>query len=221
MSSENVVSLVKKLLSLADSKVNEHEAKLAAMKAQELIAKYNIVISEEGEEPNEIKTVDVEVVTGKSWKINLSVLVANNFRCKCFWVGKRRCCFYGYKNDAEVAKEVFSFLFKQGNKCANNLVYKYKVTKGFTDGVYKSFIYGYLVGLEQSLSENSKALMLAVPNEVINGYEDMMKKSNPDSKSVSGYKGNTKVIGNAYNEGVHTGRNIMRKRELADVRVTL
>ena len=49
MNSENVVSLVKKLLSLAESKVNEHEAKVAAMKAQELIAKYNITISDEDE----------------------------------------------------------------------------------------------------------------------------------------------------------------------------
>ena len=59
MQKENVVSLVKKLLSLADSKVNEHEAKVAAMKAQELIAKYNIIISEEDEETNEIETVSV------------------------------------------------------------------------------------------------------------------------------------------------------------------
>ena len=217
MNSENVVSLVKKLLSLAESKVNEHEAKVAAMKAQELIAKYNITISDEDEETNDIETVDVEVVPGKKWKINLSVLVANNFRCKCFWVGRKRCCFYGYKNDAEVAKEVFSFLFKQGNKCANNLVYKYKVTKGYTEGVYKSFIYGYLIGLEQSLGENSKALMLIVPNEVTKGYNEMMQNSNPDSKSISGYKGNASVIGDAYNKGIHTGRHIMRKREIADV----
>ena len=217
MQKENVVSLVKKLLSLADSKVNEHEAKVAAMKAQELIAKYNIVISDEDEEANEIETVDVEVVPGKKWKINLSVLVANNFRCKCFWVGRTRCCFYGYKNDAEVAKEVFSFLFKQGNKCANNLVYKYKVTKGYTEGVYKSFIYGYLVGLEQSLGENSKALMLTVSDVVAKGYDEMMKESNPDSKSISGYKGNASVIGNAYYKGVQTGKHIMRKREISDV----
>ena len=217
MQKENVVSLVKKLLSLADSKVNEHEAKVAAMKAQELIAKYNIVISDEDEEANEIETVDVEVVPGKKWKINLSVLVANNFRCKCFWVGRKRCCFYGYKNDAEVAKEVFSFLFKQGNKCANNLVYKYKVTKGYTEGVYKSFIYGYLVGLEQSLGENSKALMLKVSDVVAKGYDEMMKESNPDSKSISGYKGNASVIGNAYYKGVQTGKHIMRKREISDV----
>ena len=217
MNSENVVSLVKKLLSLAESKVNEHEAKVAAMKAQELIAKYNIVISDEDEEANEIETVDVEVVPGKKWKINLSVLVANNFRCKCFWVGRKRCCFYGYKNDAEVAKEVFSFLFKQGNKCANNLVYKYKVTKGYTEGVYKSFIYGYLVGLEQSLGENSKALMLTVSDVVAKGYDEMMKESNPDSKSISGYKGNASVIGNAYYKGVQTGKHIMRKREISDV----
>lgn len=217
MQKENVVSLVKKLLSLADSKVNEHEAKVAAMKAQELIAKYNIVISDEDEEANEIETVDVEVVPGKKWKINLSVLVANNFRCKCFWVGRKRCCFYGYKNDAEVAKEVFSFLFKQGNKCANNLVYKYKVTKGYTEGVYKSFIYGYLVGLEQSLGENSKALMLTVSDVVAKGYDEMMKESNPDSKSISGYKGNASVIGNAYYKGVQTGKHIMRKREISDV----
>lgn len=217
MQKENVVSLVKKLLSLADSKVNEHEAKVAAMKAQELIAKYNIVISDEDEEANEIETVDVEVVPGKKWKINLSVLVANNFRCKCFWVGRKRCCFYGYKNDAEVAKEVFSFLFKQGNKCANNLVYKYKVTKGYTEGVYKSFIYGYLVGLEQSLGENSKALMLTVSDAVAKGYDEMMKESNPDSKSISGYKGNASVIGNAYYKGVQTGKHIMRKREISDV----
>ena len=217
MQKENVVSLVKKLLSLADSKVNEHEAKVAAMKAQELIAKYNIVISDEDEEANEIETVDVEVVPGKKWKINLSVLVANNFRCKCFWVGRKRCCFYGYKNDAEVAKEVFSFLFKQGNKCANNLVYKYKVTRGYTEGVYKSFIYGYLIGLEQSLGENSKALMLTVSDVVAKGYDEMMKESNPDSKSISGYEGNASVIGNAYYKGVQTGKHIMRKREISDV----
>ena len=91
------------------------------------------------------------------------------------------------------------------------------MTKGYTEGVYKSFIYGYLIGLEQSLGENSKALMLIVPNEVTKGYNEMMQNSNPDSKSISGYKGNASVIGNAYYKGVQTGKHIMRKREIADV----
>ena len=88
MEKQDVLSLVKKLLSMAESKANENEAKVAAMKAQQLIAKYNIVVSDIDEVDNEIDTVDVEVVAGKKRKINLSVLVANNFRCKCFWVGK-------------------------------------------------------------------------------------------------------------------------------------
>lgn len=216
MEKQDVLSLVKKLLSMAESKANENEAKVAAMKAQQLIAKYNIVVSDIQEEDNEIDTVDVEVVAGKKWKINLSVLVANNFRCKCFWVGKQRCCFYGYKKDAEVAKEVFSFLFKQGNKCANNMVYKYKVSKGYTKDVYKSFIYGYLIGLDISLGENSKALKLVVTDEVKKSYEQMMGQDRKP-KSICGYKGDVSVISSVYDEGIQTGKHIMRKREIAGV----
>lgn len=80
----------------------------------------------------------------RGWKYELAEIVASNFRCKHFFYGKQAAVFYGHKTDVQVAKEIYTFLFKNGDKLANKLVYKTirdakkagMRNNGFSNGAY-------------------------------------------------------------------------------------
>lgn len=212
-----MVNTIKKLLELSKSKVNSHEAEVAALKAQKIMAKYGISISEiSDEEKDDIGYSRVDIPAGKAWKFHLAPIVADNFRCRVFFYGTKACCFYGHLQDTEVAKLIFEFLFNGGNKSANNEVYKYRKRNGTAEGVYNSFIFGYLKGLKLSLSEQSKALSLVVPVDVDEAYEEMKAAENMRVKET---KKSVKILKDSYNRGYECGKNIMKKRELGSANV--
>ena len=65
------VELIKQLLSLSKSKVNAHEAQVAALKAQKIMAKYNISLTDvETEEQSETieAATPIETGAGREWK---------------------------------------------------------------------------------------------------------------------------------------------------------
>lgn len=218
MENRNAVELVKKLLAMSEGKANSHEAQVAAMKAQELMKKYNIQVSQisDSEIENELGYTSITVPGGKSWKYSLAGIVADNFRCKSFFIGSKKCCFYGTHEDSMVAVNVYDFLLKTGNKCANNEVYRVKTQYGFTDGVYKSFVCGYLAGLSKYLSENCKALKLVVPTTVEKGFRELMNGVDSKKKKVS--LGES-INSESYRNGETLGYGIMNKRSLMESNV--
>lgn len=105
---KKILEKIEKLLALAADKANEHEAISAALKAQELMAKYNIELAEvQGDVKSE--TITTEMYTPKAnqhyvrkWRYTLSNIIAKNFCCKTYSINRDAIAFYGYEKDANI-----------------------------------------------------------------------------------------------------------------------
>lgn len=129
---EKILKKIENLLALAGNNPSENEAIAAALKAQELMAKYNIELADiEGETPKD--NIVKEMYTPKAnchyvrkWRYTLANIIAKNFCCKTYCIDRDTIVFYGYEKDAKIAVEVFKFLFETGNKLANRYYLKCK-----------------------------------------------------------------------------------------------
>lgn len=178
MSNVKVIEKIKKLFELSKNNPSEEEARSAALKAQELLVQHNIDIAEvEDCSLDKIEKIgEVEVdLEAKKWKYELATIVSKNFRCKHFYHGKDQLVFYGHETDATVAAETFKYLFNAGNRLGNKLAREARKEYGYADNVYNSCVVGFCQGIRQALAEQSSALMVVVPEDVKDGFEDLSK----------------------------------------------
>lgn len=172
---ESVIARINKLLALSDQSRNpsENEAILASLQVQKLLAKYNLsmadVTGERQEEDVEESIADVGV--GKKWKFSLATAVSNNFACKSYFVGRDQIVFYGYRADIIAARRVFVYLFKVGDKLANQLAKKHREEYGYADGIYNSFCKGFVAGVRKELEKQCTALALIVQPKVQQSFD--------------------------------------------------
>lgn len=221
MANEKIISKIRKVLELSKNNPSEEEAKAAALTAQKLMAEYHLELADieylaENEEPFEIS---VNVGTGNKWKYALAGIIAKNFMCKHFYYGKEVVVFFGYKTDAEIAAQVFEFLFNFGKKKANSFyqskrneaMKKYGWFEG--DGLKNSYLIGYLEGIMEVLERQCMALMLVTPPEIECKYNERVsgaKKSNHSSlKCRRGGYGDE-----AREEGRRTGKMVANSRSI-------
>lgn len=89
MRNEKIIQTIKKVLDLSRNNPSEEEAKTAALKAQQLLAKYNIKESDlvDGNTSENIVEKYSDVGLAK-WKYGLACIVARNFRCEMFMLGR-------------------------------------------------------------------------------------------------------------------------------------
>jgi hypothetical protein len=175
-----IIEKIEKLIALSGSD-NENEAKAAMLKAQELIAKYEIETDRIN--PGRQKERPVVSFTSPSfrddWVIDLSSLIAGNFRCESIISksfhnsgGAFRIRFFGFEEDAEVSINVFNYAVKviRNRMATLRAIYndagrnfgrneKMNYVDGFCSGLYKNFE-------EQKNQSESFALALLVPEEV-------------------------------------------------------
>lgn len=180
MDTNKMIETIKKLLRTSNnSGATENEARLAALKAQKLMAKYNIELTDVGEETKEdISYEAFETGTGHAWKYTLAQIIANNFCCKFFTIDRTKIAFYGYDKNTKVAQEVFRFLFNVGNKLADRHYMQCRNHKIETKGVRNSFLLGYVTGIQRVLDTQCRALLLITPKEVEKSYEDFKTNAN-------------------------------------------
>lgn len=178
-SMEKILSKIDRLLALADldKNSNEHEAIAASMKAQELLAKYNLSIAdvkgEKKDEEIEHVCADVKAKGSMKWKGLMGSVVAESYRCKFYTVGAERFIFYGFKTDAIIARRVFIYLVNVCNKLGRAYVAELKNDEYRTDGVRESFYTGFYQGVKSALERNCTALALVVPEEVSVKFEEL------------------------------------------------
>lgn len=201
---EKIIRQINKLLELGDLEKNpsENEAIAASMKAQELLAKYNLDIAViKGEKKNEeIGQVIADMPTGHKWKYYLANAVAHSYRCRSYSIGAESIVFYGYRSDSLIARRVFIYLYNVGNRLANSHVKNVKENIGYTTGIYNSFCAGFVVGIDTELSRNCTALTLYVPDEVSKGFNEL-------SKNFANRPANYRINDlNAYQKGVTEGK---------------
>lgn len=212
---EKVIDKVKKLMSLAGNNPSESEAISASLKAQELIAKYNLSITDVEKETLEISQAEYETGVDKSWKYGLASVVSKNFRVCCYWLGKRKVVFYGYKQDVTVAVLTYEYLFKTGEKGARAECRKAVKKYGTETGVYFSYTRGFTEGVRSALEKQSTSLMVVTPKEVVDSYEDF-KTSKGNFKALGGYRNGSEngLDHGAYNEGFRDGKNAGDSRSI-------
>lgn len=212
---EKIMNKIKNLLDLANNNPNENEAIAAALKAQELMAKYNIELDQLDDkvETREI-TEEVYRNTGKhemkKWKYSLAGIIATNFRCKNYFMGRSDVVFYGYKEDARIALQVFTYLYETGNKLAVRKYNEYKKAGLDTKGVMNTYLIGFRDGVKSVLEKQCTALMIVTPKEVNEQYKIR-------SATFTSMKNTIKTLGQnskAYAEGKADGRDTAQARAL-------
>ena len=213
MANEKIIKKVKNLLDLANNNPSENEAIAAALKAQELMAKYNIDSSAVNTEEIEkeffhAKYVDNGKHEMKKWKVTLSAIIARNFCCRLYFSGPS-VIFYGYKKDAQIAVEVFRFLYEAGNKFAVRYYAKCKKEGKNTHGVMNMYLQGFCAGIKEVLDRQCTALMIVVPKEVNESFEAM---SAHWKYSTIHLKMSTDQ--NAYNQGRTEGKEAAMSRSI-------
>lgn len=204
---EKILKKIENLLALAGNNPSENEAIAAALKAQELMAKYNIELADiEGEKPK--NNITEETYTPKAnchyvrkWRYTLAQIIAKNFCCKTYCINRDTIVFYGYEKDAKIAVEVFKFLFETGNKLANRYYLKCKKEGKNTKGVLNTYLVGFCDGIKEVLDKQCTALMIVVPKEVEEAYTERSKGFKLIKNSL-----NVTSDDRAYNEGKTEGK---------------
>ena len=213
MDKTKIIEKVKNLLALGDKNRNnsESEADAAILKAHELMAKYGIEIEMTEEE----KISYVHEVCDSKWNMGfrkpLAAVIARNFKCEMYLRGNGGpVVFFGHEMDARIARETFEFAYnfamKEGNRCYNK---NYQMGRN-TQGVFNSYVRGFISGLEQKLGEQSAALVVITPPDVKEQYKEMSK----GFKAGTGGIRNTGFDREAYQQGVTDGRTVLNGRRI-------
>lgn len=211
---EKILNKIKNLLDLANNNPNENEAIAAALKAQELMAKYNIEL-DQLDDKKETREIVEEVYYQsdkhemRKWKIGLAGIIAQNFRCKVYFMNKNNVVFYGYKEDAKIALNVFTYLYEIGNKFAVRYYNKCKKEGKETRGVMNTYLVGFKDGVAEVLEKQCTALMIVTPKEVTESFEEMTSGWKT-VKSTLRLSGDTSAYSNGKSDGrdMATARNI-------------
>ena len=213
---EKIIQTIRKLFELSKNNPSEEEAKSAALKAQEMLAKYHI-------DMREVEAIDIDAVESieevkvdlpaKKWKYKLATIVADNFRCKHFYIGKGILVFYGHKTDADIAAETFKYLFDIGNRLAGREVDRVFGETGTSANVYNSFVAGFCKGIEEGLAQQCVALMIVTPEDVKTSFTEMSKNWKSMNCGPMRIGANTHCR-EAYESGRTEGRHAVRSRQI-------
>lgn len=184
---EKSIDKIRKLLALASSP-NEHEAQSALLKAQELLAKHNLSMSDIGniEQEEEVVEFTIDAPFSKmKWRYLLASVIADNFRCYCWGVKDRasngyckKVTFLGKESDVEVCKTMYTYARKFIESNIRRMQRELNSQGYNSKGVASSYGIGFCRGLEKQFEEQLKAhqewgLVLSKPHDVIKAYEAM------------------------------------------------
>jgi hypothetical protein len=188
MTKEEVLSKVRKLFELSNSP-NENEAALAAAKARELLARYNLSIADlPADDPNSLLApTELSVRVGKAvrnWVKGLLIHVAEGFECQ--HIIRRRqgydtiLSFIGTPADAEIAVYTFQFLYRQLHGFAERALPRLRrENRGWSGASLKSaYLDGAVKRIGERFTEQTQAIRSAERNnckELVLAKEQMIK----------------------------------------------
>ena len=209
---DELIDKVKKLLNLADTSKNnsDEEAKSALLRAQQLMAKYDLSIEEVSEEKEPEYSQEIcENKWNYAYRVPLAAILADNFRCKFYSHGKS-IAFMGHPSDARLAKETFEsayrYIMRQGNALYNK---RYQMSQP-TKGVFNSYAKEFLAGLKSAFDQQCVALQIVTPSDVIDHFEEMTR----NWKTVNTKMRQDRLDAESYIQGERDGKSFMDTRKL-------
>lgn len=213
MVNEKVIEKIRKILELSKNNPSEEEAKSAALKAQKLLAQYDLTIEEIDTPADYELTEDTTLVGGtKKWRFMLAQVVAENFRCKLFTINNH-VTFYGYATDVEVAKQTYEYLFNVAHKAGCRERDAVHRVLGTSAGVYNSYCLGFTDGVKSALEKQCTELMLVTPKEVTEGFENRVSGLKTRHNTIS-CRGDVSSMMMAKQKGFADGKSTMSAKSL-------
>lgn len=180
--SENIKDKIKKLLRLANSS-NENEAKLAMKKAQELLAKHKLKISDV--EGKELKVEKLETGIYFSsrkdrWRGDLIKVISKNYCVEAYMStayhsSKHQICLVGMKYDMEICMEVFKFASAHVEDWFRNFkkVEGWKYSSQYLNAAKNTYGIAFSEGVEEVLERQKEqktqewGLVMVTPKEAV------------------------------------------------------
>lgn len=207
----NIADKIQKLLNLAGNNPNEQEAKAALLKAQKLMAQYNVDM--DGLQSEVSFKYELVTTKVKAHKLNnaLANIIGGSFACKVI-IFDGKLSFFGREDNAKAAASAHEFAFgvmkKGGDKATRD--------NGYTPGhsgaahYYNSYVMGFLSGLKATMDAQTVALAVVVPQDVNDKFEERFtERKNFKSTGIKAAYGRS-----AYEAGRRDGSTVMGKRSL-------
>ncbi|HEM3469281.1 DUF2786 domain-containing protein [Streptococcus suis] len=172
-----IVTKIQNLLELAYDAPNDEEGQTALLMAQKLMVKHNLSLKDVKNTHNREnigETVAGWAFRMQWWKEELAAILGQNFRCqtirrRIFDEGITQMIFFGYDTDAELCTKIYEGAI---------LYLEYRIKRLFPTvekerwlGYKKSYLMGFLTGLDDRFKQQSQAteefsLTVQVPAEV-------------------------------------------------------
>lgn len=199
---------VQKLLALAGNNPSEQEAKSAAIKAQKLIAQYNLDLSAfSSEEAVQYKLLKAEHPNNNGYRGALSAIIAPNFRCKSIYLGTD-IHFFGREGDVDTCVSVFNYLYKIMRTNGSRQERTARKEGRSARGVANCYWAGFMKGLKDELGAQSKALAIIIPEDVKDKFTEEFPLTKINKRMGVRHTGYDK---GAFDTGYTDGRNSMKK----------
>lgn len=212
MAEKNIISKIEKLLALAGNNPSEDEAHVAMLKAQKLMAEYNLDMAQFQDKPQEKKEAVTEYFKGyhnTGWAISLAKVICDNFRCNILRAAGYGLVFVGLKEDVAICKAVFTFAAYTLDKNMMKLRRQYRKQGLPTDGISGDYAAGFIAGLKakykEQVEENNWGLVLVKDALVEQKTQDII---NPKRKARSGNNLNRSGDMGLYTKGYLDGKNL-------------
>lgn len=212
MAEKNIISKIEKLLALAGNNPSEAEAQVAMLKAQKLMAEYNLDMAQFKDKPQEKKEAVTEYFKGyhnTGWAISLAKVICDNFRCNLLRAAGYGLVFVGLKEDVAICKAVFTFAANTLDKNMMKLRRQYRKQGLPTDGISGDYAAGFIAGLKakykEQVEENNWGLVLVKDALVEQKTQDII---DPKRKSHSVKGLNRSGDMGLYTKGYLDGKNL-------------
>ena len=200
MEDNKVLDKIKKLLALSKSP-NEHEARAAMLKAQELMAKYGMSVEESVETEVTYTSTIAETFGNAAFRAPLGSIIAKNFRCEVF-LSAGSIAFYGHSEDVPICKEVFEYAYRTIKKLGTKRYNEAKKAGYETRGFYTQYQTAFLIALKNAFEKQCTALMIVTPTDVTENFSKMSE--NWGHKKMSMHNRGINV--RAYQQGTRDGK---------------
>lgn len=208
-----IADKVQKLLALAGNNPSAEEAQAALLKAQALIAKYNLDMDKVEGKPEYRYEFIVTKVKSHTYNNSLGSIIAGSFACKVIIDGTtNRIGIFGREDNAKAAASALEYAFKVMSRGGNKATRDNGLQPGHTGAAhyYNAYVLGFLKGLKSAMDAQTVALAIVVPEDVNKAFHDKFQTISYTRR------GKTKAAydRNSYNAGMRDGSTCMGKRSL-------
>lgn len=214
---DKIAEKVQKLFALAGNNPSEEEAAAALLKAQALLAKYNINMEDVASDTKE--TYQHELIFSKvarsPYNNALASIIANSFACKAILLREgtvERIALMGRVPDVQAAVNALNFAYKVMKKNGSKAVKAYGFRPGErgSTAIYNTYASGFCNGLRDAMGEQTRALAIVVPQDTEDAYNERFPNATIAKTRRTNVTANSELRARGYSDG----RSAMDRRSL-------